>query len=30
VGDYRLICDIRDEEVIVLVLAVGHRKEVYR
>jgi len=30
VGEYRLICDIRDEEVIVLVLAVGHRKEVYR
>jgi mRNA interferase RelE/StbE len=30
VGDYRLICDIRDEAVIVLVLAVGHRKEVYR
>lgn len=30
VGDYRLICDIQDERVIVLVLAVGHRKDVYR
>jgi mRNA interferase RelE/StbE len=30
VGDYRLICDIQDERVIVLVLEVGHRKDVYR
>ena len=30
VGDYRLICDIRDEEIVVLVLEVGHRKDVYR
>jgi mRNA interferase RelE/StbE len=30
VGDYRLICDIQDEKVIVLVLEVGHRKDVYR
>lgn len=30
VGDYRLICDIQDGKMIVLVLAVGHRKEVYR
>jgi len=30
VGDYRLICDIQDERVIVLVLRVGHRKDVYR
>jgi mRNA interferase RelE/StbE len=27
VGDYRLICDIQDEKITVLVLAVGHRKE---
>lgn len=30
VGDYRLICDIQDEKITVLVLAVGHRKDVYR
>jgi mRNA interferase RelE/StbE len=30
VGDYRLICDIQDEKVVVLVLEVGYRKEVYR
>jgi mRNA interferase RelE/StbE len=30
VGDYRLICDIEDEKVIVLVLEVRHRKDVYR
>lgn len=30
VGDYRLICDIQDEKVVVLVLEVGHRKDVYR
>jgi mRNA interferase RelE/StbE len=30
VGDYRLICDIQDEKITVLVLRVGHRKDVYR
>jgi mRNA interferase RelE/StbE len=30
VGDYRLICKIEDALVIVLVLRVGHRKEIYR
>jgi mRNA interferase RelE/StbE len=30
VGDYRLICDIQDEKVVVLVLEVGHRKDIYR
>jgi len=30
VGDYRLICDIQDERITVLVLVVGHRKDVYR
>jgi mRNA interferase RelE/StbE len=30
VGDYRLICDIQDARVIVLVLEIGHRKDVYR
>lgn len=30
VGDYRLICKIEDDRVLVLVLRVGHRREVYR
>jgi mRNA interferase RelE/StbE len=30
VGDYRLICDIQDEKITILVLELGHRKEVYR
>ena len=29
IGDYRAICEIQDEEIIVLVLEVGHRKEIY-
>lgn len=27
IGDYRVICEIQDEKVIVLVLEVGHRRE---
>ena len=30
VGDYRLICEIQDERVTVLVVRVGYRKDVYR
>ncbi|MDI7775150.1 type II toxin-antitoxin system RelE/ParE family toxin [Asticcacaulis sp. EMRT-3] len=30
VGDYRLICDIQDGELCVLVVEVGNRREVYR
>ncbi len=30
VGDYRIICQIRDREIIILVVRVGHRKEIYR
>lgn len=30
IGDYRLICDIQDETVLILVLRIGHRKEIYR
>ena len=29
-GDYRLICKIEDDRLLVLVLRVGHRKEIYR
>lgn len=30
VGDYRILCQIQDHELIVLVVGVGHRREVYR
>lgn len=29
VGDYRILCKIKDEELIILVLEVGHRKNIY-
>lgn len=29
IGDYRLICEINDNEIIILALTVGHRREVY-
>ena len=29
VDDYRLICRLRDDRVVVLVLQVGHRRDVY-
>ncbi len=30
VGDYRIICELKDEVLTVLVVKVGHRREVYR
>lgn len=29
IGDYRLICEIKDAELIILALSVGHRRDVY-
>lgn len=29
IGDYRLICEIRDNELVILALSIGHRREVY-
>ncbi|HCM8928421.1 TPA: type II toxin-antitoxin system RelE/ParE family toxin [Salmonella enterica subsp. enterica serovar Paratyphi B] len=29
VGDYRILCEIRDDELIILVATIGHRREVY-
>ena len=29
VGDHRIICRIEDQRMVVLVLAVGHRSEIY-
>ncbi len=30
VGDYRLICSIEDEKVTLLVVRIGHRRDVYK
>lgn len=30
VGDYRVVYDVQDDELVVLVLRVGHRRDVYR
>ena len=30
IGDYRIICDIQDRKVVILVLTIGHRKEIYK
>ena len=30
VGDYRIICDLENQRLLVLVLRVGHRREIYR
>jgi mRNA interferase RelE/StbE len=30
VGDYRIICEIQDDKLCVLVVEIGHRREVYR
>ncbi|MHB1462217.1 MAG: type II toxin-antitoxin system RelE family toxin [Armatimonadota bacterium] len=29
VGDYRILCRIEDDKVVVLVLDVGHRRNIY-
>lgn len=30
VGDYRLVCDIQDDKILVTILRIAHRREVYR
>ncbi len=30
IGDYRLLADIQDNRIVILILAVGHRSEVYQ
>ncbi|WP_423125792.1 type II toxin-antitoxin system RelE family toxin [Kocuria palustris] len=30
IGDYRVVYDVVDDELVVLILRVGHRREVYR
>lgn len=29
IGNYRVICEIKDDEIIVLILDVGHRRNIY-
>ena len=29
VGDYRLLADIQDEKIIILIINVGHRRDIY-
>ncbi len=30
IGDYRLICQIEDDKLVILALSVGHRRDVYK
>lgn len=30
IGNYRLVCEIRDKEILIIVIGVGHRKEIYK
>lgn len=30
IGDYRLICVINDDELVILALNIGHRREIYK
>lgn len=30
VGDYRLLAEIQDDKIVILILNVGHRREIYR
>lgn len=29
IGDYRLICEIEDDKIVILILSIGHRREIY-
>ena len=30
IGEYRLICQIEDEQLVILALSVGHRRDIYK
>jgi mRNA interferase RelE/StbE len=30
IGDYRIICSLEDDRLVVLVLRIGHRREIYQ
>lgn len=29
VGDYRILAEIQDEKIVILILEIGHRREIY-
>lgn len=29
-GDYRIVCQLHDDRLVVLVVGIGHRREIYR
>ena len=30
VGNYRLICELKDQELVILIVMLGHRKQIYK
>ncbi len=30
IGDYRIICELQDDQLVVVAIAIGHRREIYR
>ena len=30
IGDYRMICTIQDDKLVILALSIGHRREIYQ
>lgn len=30
IGDYRLIAEIKDDQILILILNIGHRKDIYK
>jgi mRNA interferase RelE/StbE len=30
VGDYRILCDIQEDRIVVLVITIGHRRQIYK
>ncbi len=30
IGDYRLLCQIEDDKLVILAMSVGHRREIYK
>jgi len=30
VGDYRIICELKDDDMVVLVIDMGHKKDIYQ
>lgn len=30
IGDYRVLCEIRDDELVIIVIGIGYRSKIYR